>query len=142
MIQYERYATELCIYRDNAESSCNGKCQMMKELNQTESNSPIAPQLPEFKLKEQPLDFFSKLETINLQFINLRTWVDFVSPKLHTGSIKGIFHPPCYLQQFRFINSLLFICCILVWLNTILYEILIVFFHNNDYPFIIQFFFM
>ena len=95
MIQYERYATELCIYKDIAESSCNGKCQMMKELNQTESNSPRAPQLPEFKLKEQPLNFLSKLQSNKHHFINLRTWVDIDSPKLHTGSIKGVFHPPC-----------------------------------------------
>ncbi len=95
LIQYERYANELCIYKDIAESSCNGKCQIMKELNQTEPKSPSAPYLPEFKLKDQPLDFYPNNESNKHQFINLRIWVDIDSPKLHTGSIKGVFHPPC-----------------------------------------------
>jgi len=96
LMQYEHYATELCIYKDIAESSCNGKCQMMKELNQTESNSPRAPQLPEFKLKEQPLDFSHIYNCINHPQIKLTNWLEVDSPQLHTGSIKGIFHPPCY----------------------------------------------
>ena len=96
IVQYERYSNELCIYKDIAESSCNGKCQMMKELNQTESKSPSAPQLPEFKLKEQPFDFFQINDYINHPLIKQPNWLAVESPKLHTGSIKGIFHPPCY----------------------------------------------
>lgn len=95
IVQYERYSNELCIYKDIDESSCNGKCQMMKELNQTEPKSPSTPHLPEFKLKDQPIDFSHIYNCINHPQIKLTNWLEVDSPQLHSRIIKGIFHPPC-----------------------------------------------
>ena len=46
IFQYERYATELCENLDQPELECNGKCQMMEELNKVEQRNETAPELP------------------------------------------------------------------------------------------------
>ena len=70
---------------------------MMKELNHTEPKSPSLPNLPEFKLKDHPFDILRINDYIDHPLIKITNWLAVESPKLHTGSIKGVFHPPCYL---------------------------------------------
>lgn len=40
---YKKYATELCINRDNPMLNCNGKCQLAQALNSDKTEHPNAP---------------------------------------------------------------------------------------------------
>jgi hypothetical protein len=95
-LNYERYSQELCENMDKPELSCNGKCQMMEELTQTERDSaPKAPSLPTFKVNELPaisaeiLDFQVVLEVLHSYPKNKR------NPAVLAGLMNDVFHPPC-----------------------------------------------
>lgn len=97
LVQYERYATELCENQDKPELACNGKCQMMKELNESEQNAPVAPSLPEFKVKEQPVCELSSalLVSFSVEWKQEQSLSTFKG--LSEGIFGNVFHPPCCL---------------------------------------------
>ena len=96
IVHYERYANELCKNKDIPESMCNGKCEMMKELNKTESSSSQAPVVPNYKIYEQPFEHIIPNAFIPIQSLIVSNWLIVDVSKLQTGNIKRVFHPPCY----------------------------------------------
>lgn len=95
VVQYERYSQELCENIDKPELACNGKCQLMKELKETEANGPVAPVLPQFQLKEQPV---CELESTSYLKLNVALSNQYRFPVLSgipEGVSGSVFHPPC-----------------------------------------------
>ncbi|MEX1188953.1 MAG: hypothetical protein WED33_06825 [Bacteroidia bacterium] len=96
-LQYDKYANELCENIDNSELECNGKCQMMEELNQTSTDSNPLSQIPElFKQKEQPANEVS----LGLFILNIIESPISISakgfPATKSGMKNDVFHPPCF----------------------------------------------
>lgn len=95
VVQYERYSQELCENLDKPELACNGKCQLMKELKETEANGPVAPVLPQFQLKEQPACEFESTSHLNLYVALIKQYPFPVLSGLPEGLSGSVFHPPC-----------------------------------------------
>lgn len=96
IVQYEKYSTELCENIDKPELSCNGKCQMMEELNNTEAEASSPVQIPSvLKVKELIADesfacdffIFTKHLPIHKSLNGF--------PALAVGNKNDVFHPPC-----------------------------------------------
>jgi len=96
LIQFERYSTELCENIDKPELSCNGKCQMMEELNNTEAEASSPVQIPSvLKVKEHIAN-----EAFACDFLILTTYLPIHKsingfPALAVGNKNDVFHPPC-----------------------------------------------
>lgn len=94
-VNYNVYANELCENLDKPELECNGKCQMMEELNEVENpveESPVTPRL--LKLKE--LNFVDFTEQIAFAFPVLST-IAYEVPKQSNvlyGYLDKVFQPP------------------------------------------------
>lgn len=93
-VQFEKYSQELCENKDNVEMSCNGKCQLMKEMKHSEEGVPFSiPNLisfKEFPAVSDPSDneeyfFFNKEVIVYTNY----------QPGLTSGMISDVFHPPC-----------------------------------------------
>lgn len=95
VVQYERYSQELCENLDKPELACNGKCQLMKELKETEANGPVAPVLPQFQLKEQPACEFESTSYLKLNVALSKQYPFPILSGLPEGLSGSVFHPPC-----------------------------------------------
>jgi hypothetical protein len=96
IFQYERYATELCVNQDKPELECNGKCQMMNELNKVEQDNETSPELPVLA-KILELGFFTNQGfTFNLSFLSVTysSWFNLTNEFVLTGVPTEIFQPP------------------------------------------------
>lgn len=95
IIQYDRYAYQLCENKENSEMGCNGKCQMMKELKRVDSPETKAPALPGL-LKTKDLQFAlqqSCSSELTAKEIVPHVFPDLIIP-IATGILSDIFQPP------------------------------------------------
>lgn len=93
---YDVYAFELCINTDKPELSCNGKCQMMEELNNVEESSDTSAETPVSVLSIQQLPAtFTEIGFSLLSFAlaQSKTFSNYISYPLK-GLLKSVFHPP------------------------------------------------
>lgn len=95
-VQYDVYATELCENRDQPDLKCNGKCQLMKNIESVDANNDLPPETPNISFLEQHL--ISDNQNIHLTMNNLQMDKQVVSPfwKNHYEFIylSEIEHPP------------------------------------------------
>lgn len=54
-VQYDVYATELCENRDQPDLKCNGRCQLMKNIESVDANNDLPPETPNISFLEQHL---------------------------------------------------------------------------------------
>jgi hypothetical protein len=93
-IQFQTYSEELCENIDKPELSCNGKCQMMQELNHAEKTPPFtSPQTLTFK--EQPAVISSVFSMLIFKSDDQTSWFSDYSTALQKGVSMNVFHPPC-----------------------------------------------
>ena len=93
-IQYQTYSQELCENKDNLEMSCNGKCQLVKEMKQANETIPFSlPNSISFKEFPAISDSYSD-EKQQLSEIKAIVYSTF-TPELVSGMNKDVFHPPC-----------------------------------------------
>jgi hypothetical protein len=94
-VNYNVYANELCENLDKPELECNGKCQMMEELNEVENpvkESPVTPEI--LKLKEfNFVEFAERKAPIQQVLCNILYKLLKQSGVLH-GFLNEVFQPP------------------------------------------------
>lgn len=93
-IQFQEYSQELCVNTDKPELSCNGKCQMMQELNHAEETPPFTSPLS-ISIKEQPAVISGAFLLVAIPtVIESLPNADFAI-MLQRGVSNDVFHPPC-----------------------------------------------
>lgn len=93
-VHFEKYSQELCENKDNLEMSCNGKCQLVKEMKQANETIPFSlPSSISFKEFPAVSDSYSD-EKQQLSEIKTIVYSTF-TPELVSGMSKDVFHPPC-----------------------------------------------
>ena len=93
-VQFEKYAYELCVNQDKQEMSCNGKCQLMKEMNQADKEIPFAA-TNSLSFKELPAISNSANELLGYYATTEKLIYKFSTPVLILGVNSDVFHPPC-----------------------------------------------
>ena len=93
-VQFEKYSQELCENKDNVEMSCNGKCQLMKEMKHSDEGVPFS--MPNsISIKEFPAVSGSSSNQSPV-FINKKVIVySNYEAELASGMSSDVFHPPC-----------------------------------------------
>jgi hypothetical protein len=90
ILNQEKIAAELCINKNKPEISCNGKCQLAKQLEKEEkqSNTPVSCK------KINVVLFFSEVKTTTKQDTSLEIIFYPHSSKLLNGHSKKLSPPP------------------------------------------------
>lgn len=97
-VNYKQISTEFCIYKNNFELSCNGKCYLMKELAKSSYQLPKQNQKPGNIFTNLP-DNFVVAELFSFNYSSLKNTSN-KKKTSHTNSRyvfslnSKIFHPP------------------------------------------------
>jgi hypothetical protein len=93
MVNLEAYK-KACINKASPKLHCNGKCQILKKVNQqeadTEKNTTV-PTFNQFELALSSKSFFPKIQLVTEEVrINFYTYQSEITPDY----VDAIFHPP------------------------------------------------
>jgi hypothetical protein len=95
-LDYDYFATILCINKDNPEMGCNGQCELSKRLKaaQEEPSAPALPSTTNSSLRDYPIGFVCTWQfqlALISEPVNHPNW--FPVAAVRTG-LSDIFHPP------------------------------------------------
>lgn len=92
-INYDYISKVLCINKDKPELSCNGKCQLMKKLEQQQEEDFQSLRI---SMEEYPIGFVSLLSLKNAKALDNQVSNNsfFYSDNYSYLDVKSVFHPP------------------------------------------------
>lgn len=92
-INYDYISKVLCINKDKPELRCNGKCQLMKELEKQQDEDYKSIRI---LMEEYPIGFVDVLQITNkLDLPNLDSTKNYAYLKNYSYLfLRSIFHPP------------------------------------------------
>lgn len=92
---YTYYKTVLCENKDIPEMACNGKCQLMKEMAETQQKEESEPIIPRLDLSEIPITILQKTYCFETYLFKTEIANNYTNVKIAINSIcSDVLCPP------------------------------------------------